>query len=243
MGLSELLEFCREPHRQKIRSFLRSVARDIGAGTIVLDLGAGETPYRGLFRHTNYIATDMRKGTGISFISDANRIPMRKCCCHVVLCTELLEHVPNPEMLLGEMLRVLEPGGRLVLTAPLCWRQHMKPYDFFRFTRFGLEELFRRAGFEVNSIEPLGGYFVNLALQLHQLPDTVLPPERTLFRRIVKFPFYRALALVFHWFLAPLCYSLDFLDRRGDQTVGHACICTKPGSRLVPEPAQKGKNP
>lgn len=214
--------------KHTIREFVRSVAGQLKPRALVLDAGAGKSPYKEFFRHTNYMATDLRPEPGLLFVSNSLNIPLKNACCDAVLSTQVIEHVRNPQDALSEMHRVLKPGGKLFLTAPQSWRQHMKPHDYFRFTSFGLTELFRNAGFEINSIKPRGGYFIFLGTQFTQLPDTVLPPQKKMIRRIIKFPFYRPLAVVFKWLLPAVCFRLDFLDRRKDLTSGYACVCTKP---------------
>jgi len=58
---------------------------------------------------------------------------------------------------LGEIRRVLKPGGILFLTAPQMARLHGEPHDFFRFTRWGLQYLLEHNGFEIVHLEPHGG--------------------------------------------------------------------------------------
>lgn len=67
--------------------------------------------------------------------------PIDSCSIDGVICTQVLEHVANPESLISEIERVLKPGGKLILTVPFLWQQHEKPYDFTRFTSFGLRRL------------------------------------------------------------------------------------------------------
>jgi SAM-dependent methyltransferase len=93
------------------------------------------------------------------------------------ICNLVIEHVPDPQLLLDQIAKFLKPGGRGYLLAPLMWGQHQIPHDYFRFTSFGLDLLLRRAGFAEIHIAPIGGFFYFLALQL-QLSVLLLFPDR-----------------------------------------------------------------
>ena len=69
----------------------------------------------------------------------------------------MLEHVRFPEKVIQEMYRVLKSDGVLLLTTRQYWKTHGSPYDFFRYTRLGLESLLSSNGFEVITTIPMGG--------------------------------------------------------------------------------------
>ncbi len=128
------------------------VAAETAPGTSVLDIGAGDAPYRELFEHTRYVTTDWaavhapgardpRRGRA------RRRASPRRWFVRLVLCTQVLEHVPEPSAVLDECFRVLEPGGRLALTVPLLWQLHELPHDYYRFTEPGIQYLLHKAGF------------------------------------------------------------------------------------------------
>ena len=120
----------------------------------VLDVGAGEAPWRELLSEAEYVGVDvevagefgMRHKADITYY-DGNTLPFADASFDHVLCTEVLEHVPEPRRFLVELHRVLRRGGSLVLTVPWSARLHHVPHDYTRFTRFGLNLVLESAGF------------------------------------------------------------------------------------------------
>lgn len=109
---------------------------------LTLDIGAQNSPYARFF--PNRIALDLRKGTGVQIIGDAQALGIADGAFDIVLCTEVLEHLPEPQRAVDEMFRVLKPGGRLLLTTRFLFPIHDAPHDYFRFTKYGLRHLLRR---------------------------------------------------------------------------------------------------
>ena len=87
---------------------------------------------------------------------DAQQLPLASASIDHVLLMDVLEHIPEPDRCLGEIGRVLKPGGTLSMQIPFMYPVHDAPLDFHRWTRPGLERAARRAGFEVRSLEALG---------------------------------------------------------------------------------------
>ncbi len=149
-------------------------ARSVVAGSRVLDVGAGTAPYRNLFAHCRYETQDFSRYQGyqgpegqygrIDYVSDITSIPVPDASFDVVLCTEVLEHVPRPIEALKEMVRVAKPGGRLLLTAPLGSGLHQEPYHFYGgYTDHWYRKFLTEFNCEIISIEPNRGFFAHLA--------------------------------------------------------------------------------
>ena len=76
-----------------------------------------------------------------------------------VLSNQVLEHVPDPNFYLSEAARVLRKNGTLILTVPMQWRHHEVPFDYYRYTKYGVTELLEKNGFTVVRVDPCGGVF------------------------------------------------------------------------------------
>src|SRR4051812_33310797 len=146
-GLSNaLLAFVREQpwERETILAFVRAAAESLPPGARVLDLGAGDAPYRELFAHADYKTHDwaasVHEGArDADYVGSADALPIDDASMDAVVCTQVLEHVPAPLAVLTEINRILRPGGSVFLTAPLTWELHELPHDYFRYTGPGLE--------------------------------------------------------------------------------------------------------
>jgi SAM-dependent methyltransferase len=154
----------------RLEEWLTAWAGEIPDGARVLDAGSGVAPYRRLFEHTAYQTADFlkveKRYEPPTYICDLTDIPVPDRSFDYIVCTQVLEHVPNPSAVMQEFFRVAEIGGIVLLTAPLFYEEHEQPYDFFRYTRFGLARLAEEARFTVVEIEPLEGYFGTLSYQL-----------------------------------------------------------------------------
>lgn len=74
-----------------------------------------------------------------------------------LILSDVLEHIREPSQLLQEMHRVCRKDATLIMNVPFFYWLHEEPHDYFRFTRHALVYLVEKAGFEVISVEPLGG--------------------------------------------------------------------------------------
>lgn len=148
-------------------------ARSVAPGSRVLDVGAGTAPYRPLFAHCQYETQDFARYEGfkgpegqyadIDHVSDITEIPIADATFDVVLCTEVLEHVPRPVDALREIVRLTKPGGRIFLTAPLGSGLHQEPYHFYGgYTDQWYRKFLAEFGCDVVSIEPNHGFFAHL---------------------------------------------------------------------------------
>lgn len=158
----------------------------------VLDAGAGSTPYRDLFDHVTYEACDIEDNGLQDYVCDVADLPMPDDSYDLVFCSQTLEHVPNPHKVMREITRVLKPGGQAWFSAPFIYEEHVKPYDFFRYTRFAWRRLARQAGLEIVDLDTLEGYYGTLSYHLHTGHRTL--PRRMVVTRLVLLHLSRRLA-------------------------------------------------
>lgn len=122
----------------------------------LLDVGCGTKPYRSLFKVDSYRGLDIdspvtRERGAADDLYDGTQFPYQNEAFDSVLCNQVLEHVFNPDKFLVEINRVLKPGGKLLLTVPFVWDEHEQPYDYARYSSFGLNALLEKSGLKIIS--------------------------------------------------------------------------------------------
>jgi len=151
---------------------------DFGMRKNWLDIGCGTRPYEAMFSAGTYLGTDVPASGRPDALKlpdvfyDGGRLPFRAACFDGVFSTQVLEHVSDPEAFLAECRRVLKPGGMLLLSAPFVWQEHEQPYDYFRFSSFGLRALLGRCGFEIGPLIKSGGAVEALAQAMSTYAST-----------------------------------------------------------------------
>jgi SAM-dependent methyltransferase len=121
----------------------------------IMDFGCGNKPYQHLFAGKEYIGVDIEvsghshREAKIDVFYDGKSLPFADQTFDSVFSSEVFEHVPNLEQMLGEINRVMKPKGKLLVTVPFVWEEHETPYDFRRLTSFGLKKLLEDSSFKV----------------------------------------------------------------------------------------------
>ena len=135
----------------------------------VLDLGAGMAKYKEIITKntTDYIACDVKKNENIDMVCDVTNLIFPPESFDTVISTQVFEHVDNPFTVAQEIKKVLKPGGSAIITAPFMFPFHADPKDNFRFSREGLEEIFKSSGFEIIDSGIYGGFFIVLSEMIH----------------------------------------------------------------------------
>ncbi len=209
-----------------IDNAVKRFAAGLDRGDVVIDIGAGDGNYRNNFHCKKYVAIDIGIGqpiiTGLDVVGDITKLPFRDSSFDAAICVEVLEHVYEREVFIAEIRRVLKKGGRLLLTSPLCFGVHMEPYDFFRYTEYGLKNSFETNGFRVASIVPRGGYFMVLAHLSKMFPYLLL--KSTQMPSWLRKNLERLLAPVFTYLIPFFLFRLDRLDKSKKITLGYVCL-------------------
>lgn len=220
-------------------SWVAERASEVPAGARILDVGAGSCPYRTLFAHGHYQSQDfaqlepgLLRGhdtyAKVDYVSDICELPVSDATFDIVLCTEVLEHVPEPILAVREMGRVLKPGGKLLLTAPLGSGLHQEPYHFYGgYTPHWYRRFLGDAGFHDITIEPNRGFFSHYGQECVRFVTMLAP-----WKGLSRLPWLPLWLLGLPWcLLVPLLgKSLDRLDKNKGFTIGYHVTAIKSAS-------------
>lgn len=214
-----------DPFHHRIKAFVQEAAQEVKEDSWVLDAGAGEGIYRDYFSRTHYLALDNGIGdkswdySGLGLLADLSSLPFKDKTFHIALSIVVLEHLPEPQKALRELFRVLKSPGKLYIALPQSWELHQRPYDYHRFTCYGLENLLLGSGFVLEHLEPIGGYFWYLGRRLIHI--------LSFFQRGWKILFLVILAPIFGLIIPLFCFYLDRWDKEKDHTLGYLCVASK----------------
>jgi len=137
--------------RRGLYKAIESLAAEITGRT--LDVGCGTAPYKEMFRSNEYIGMEIDQATRstdvVDCYYDGQSFPFDKETFDSVFCSQVLEHVFNPEQFIGEIQRVLKAEGKILITLPFLWEEHEQPHDYARYSSFGLSHLLDTNGFDI----------------------------------------------------------------------------------------------
>jgi SAM-dependent methyltransferase len=209
----------------------------------VLDVGAGSAPYRSLFAGCEYKTQDfvqlkheqLRSGgyAQIDFISGADEIPVADGSFEVILCTEVLEHVSEPIAVVREFGRILAPGGRLILTAPLGSGIHQEPYHFYGgYTPYWYRRFLTDAGFGSIEIAANAGSFRHVAQETIRFVQMTRPFSLSApwYVQLLWTPFWLAFAPILAIGVPLAAWLLDRFDQEQRFTVGYHVTAIRIGA-------------
>lgn len=170
----------------------------------LLDVGCGTKPYLSIFAEIidEYVGID-NKSDSADIKKDFLKITLKEKSFHTVLCTQVIEHVSHPELLLKKIYEVLNKGGYVILTAPFVGSLHEEPTDFYRFTKYSLENLFEETGFKVVYIKEEGNWISSISNL------TCFYLEGTMNKHLLRYP--KKVLLIF---LQTIFYLLSKLPER-----------------------------
>lgn len=171
-------------HDEMLKRWVIAELEKIPEGSLIIDVGAGEQPYKKYCKHLRYKSQDFCEysgegdGTGlqmgkwdtskVDIVSDIVSIPVEDDIFDAVLCTEVFEHIPDPVIALRELYRILKRGGVLILTAPFMSETHFAPYHFCSgFDRYWYQYHLNNVGFSECRVTSYGNLFSNFLTSLN----------------------------------------------------------------------------
>ena len=187
-------------NRKRRDKWMIKQANNIPNDSKVLDVGAGGCPHRKLFSHCEYFTQDFvqlsnvqiqnQEGYGkIDFVSDILNIPVPDKSYDVILCTEVIEHIPDPISAIKEISRILKPGGTLLITAPLQSGLHQEPYHFYGgYTKYWYQKFLTENNFYDIDIEPNGSLYTtyfSLGLTTFKSFLEIMVEDKNLLRKLI----------------------------------------------------------
>lgn len=122
----------------------------------LLDIGCGSKPYKKLCEKVDeYIGIEIdddgnRNHKYADVLYDGKTIPFKNNTFDSILCNQVFEHVFNPDDFLREINRVTKINGVFLLSVPFVWDEHEQPYDYARYSSFGLKYILNKNGFEIS---------------------------------------------------------------------------------------------
>lgn len=180
---------------------------------VVYDLGCGERSYEPFIRKTakNYVGVDWSStlhDLKADIVANLNEpLSIGAEVADTVISFSAMEHLSEPGVMLQSAYRILRKGGVMVLQVPFQWWVHEAPYDYYRYTPFGLRHLFEKAGFTEVVVEPSAGFFTTWVMKFNYFTARFVAGPKPLRMAIRGF-------LLFPWTLGQLVAPiLDRFDR------------------------------
>ena len=159
---------------------------------VMLDFGCGNKPYKNLFKVDKYIGLDIEKSghdhknEKIDFYYDGKKIPFQDNYFDSIFSSEVFEHIPNINEILNELNRVLKKDGRILITVPFVWYEHECPYDYLRYTSFGIKHLLESKGFRTISIKKTTNYIETIFQIINSYIYIILFPQNKFIKIILS---------------------------------------------------------
>lgn len=129
---------------------------------VLLDVGCGKQPYRNEFRQVKkYIGLDRANA---DIVHDLAKFPypLEEASADWILCTQVLDDLPDRDAFIRELHRLLAANGGLILSVSFVWELHDLPHDYGRPSPEHLRLLLGKNGFEIVELQPVGNSWTTL---------------------------------------------------------------------------------
>lgn len=144
------------PWRRENYEFFKRELEGLPQGSVLLDVGAGESQFGDVLDRFRRIAADFYPYTGVNFVCDLNgNLPLDDKSVDIVILSNMLEHSAEPNVLISECRRVLRDGGIILGSVPFMIDIHQRPYDYYRYTDINLHYLLKKQKFIDIKIQPV----------------------------------------------------------------------------------------
>ena len=174
--------------RKGLLKYIKPLGKHISGKT--LDVGCGIKPYKKYFNSNEYIGIDLKttlhnSENSIDVYYDGKVIPFNDEQFDSVVTSQVLEHVFHPDLFLSETNRVLKTNGYLLITVPFVWDEHEQPFDFGRYSSFGIVYLLEKNGFEIKEHFKTANNFAALAQLVNLYFYKLVHNKNPLFKKLV----------------------------------------------------------
>lgn len=212
-------------HNFLIHNINKKIAKSIDYDGEVIDLGCGIAPYKDYVLRSadSYVGVDwptsFHRNSNVDVYANLVKgLPFSSGSFDTAISFQVMEHLPEPQLFLNEAFRVLKPGGKIIITVPFMWHVHEAPYDYYRYTYYGLQYLFNHAGFMNIEIKENTGFW-----QMWILKFNYYTAQHTPF--LLKF-----LWIPIWWLGQEVSPRLDSLNNHTGETASYTVIAQKPWS-------------
>jgi len=169
--------------------FIRRTGKLFGGqlrtGAVCVDIGSGVSPHRSIAKQSfdiaQYIALDVAASDSTDLVADATQLPFADSCVDIAISIETLQHVANVNAALDEIVRVLAPGGIVIVSTPFAFAE-CDFVDFRRWTLRGIEFELESRGLEILLARRRGGLLFAVTSMLHWGVQHIIPGARRSWR-------------------------------------------------------------
>ena len=191
--------------RKELFCNIKSMSKQL-SGTL-LDFGCGSKPYQSTIQKwggvIGYVGCDIESSGHnhqeelIDVFYDGKTLPFENESFDCIFCSEVLEHIFTPDEILKEINRVLKKNGKILITVPFVWEEHEVPFDYARYSSYGIKHLLEKNGFSVIDMRKCGNS-VQVIFQLinSNLEKCILKIKNLFLRYIMIFLFGMPITLL-----------------------------------------------
>lgn len=211
----------------------------------LLDVGCGNRPFESLMANVKRTVGLEHPGAAMAYeeslkvsfarmrgivdvLGDAAGLPFGDGVFDSCLCVEVLEHVPDPAVVAREIARVLRPGGRALVTVPFVGELHHVPYDYRRFTLYGIRQVLEGAGLEVEDVKSRGNVPIVAgavaARAVYRFAASEIRSDGSISTRPWAFPFVAAACAL----LQGAALAAGSLSKDDGLCLGYVVLATRP---------------